>query len=62
MNYKAEMIEAIKEAIEEKFGKLDDCGCSIYANGGYEWLSTESIFDIVSGVIEDNEYMFADAE
>lgn len=56
MNYAEQMKEAIKEAIEEKFGKINDCGC--YSGIGGEWLSTESIFEIVCNAIDDNDWLF----
>ena len=55
MEYAKEMKEAIKEAIVKKFGEIDDGGCYMY-NG--EWLSTESMFDLICDVIDDNDYMF----
>lgn len=55
MEYAREMKDAIKEAIEKKFGKIDDCGCYSY-NG--EWMSTDSIFELICDVIDDYDYMF----
>lgn len=54
MEYANEMKDAIKEAIERVFGEIDDCGC--YNNGN--WMSTESMFELVCNVIDDNDYMF----
>jgi hypothetical protein len=56
MEYANEMKNAIKEAIENVFGEIDDCGC--YNNG--EWMSTESMFELICNVIDDNDYMFID--
>lgn len=54
MEYANEMKDAIKEAIERMFGEIDDSGC--YNNGS--WMSTESMFELVCNVIDDNDYMF----
>jgi hypothetical protein len=52
------MKDAIREAIEKKFGKIDNSGC--YSNGS--WMSTECIFELVCDVIDDNEYLFNDED
>ena len=57
MDYASEMKECIKEAIERKFGKIDDMGC--YCGNG-EWMSTESMFELVCEIIDDNNYMFVE--
>lgn len=42
---KKELLEAIKR----KYGDLDnDCGCSIFVDGEYEWLSIKDIVDIIN--------------
>ena len=56
MEYAQEMKDAIKESIERMFGEIDDRGC--YSNGN--WLSTESIYNLVCNVIDANNYMFTD--
>ena len=57
MEYSNEMKNAIKEAIEKAFGKINDYGC--YADNG-KWMSTESMFELVCDVIDENDYMFCD--
>ena len=57
MEYADEMKEAIREAIERKFGKIDDCGC--YSDNG-EWMSTKSMFELICDTIDDNDYMFVE--
>ena len=40
--------EELLDALEKKYGELDDeCGCSIYTNKGFEWLSIKNIVDII---------------
>lgn len=47
--HKAELLEAI----ERKYGDLnDECGCSVFANGNYEWLSVKDIVDIINDCAE----------
>lgn len=37
------------DAIERKYGDLsDECGCRVYANGNFEWLSIKDIVDIIN--------------
>ena len=57
MDYANDMKNAIKEAIEEVFGSIDDCGC--YKRNG-SWLSTESMFELICNVINENDYMFCE--
>lgn len=57
MEYANEMKNAIKEAIERVFGEIDDCGC--YKRNG-EWMSTESMFELICNTIDENNYMFID--
>ena len=57
MDYANEMKNAIKEAIEKKFGEIDDCGC--YKRNG-EWMSTESMFELICDTIDENDYMFVE--
>lgn len=41
--------EELLEAIERKYGDLnDECGCSVYVNEKYEWLSVKDIVDIIN--------------
>lgn len=41
--------EELLEALERKYGDLtDDCGCSVYTDNGYEWLSIKRIVDIIN--------------
>jgi hypothetical protein len=36
------------ELLENKYGDLDnECGCSVFVNGEYEWLSIKNIVDII---------------
>ena len=55
MEYANEMKNAIKEAIERVFGKIDDFGC--YKRNG-KWMSTESMFELICNTIDENDYMF----
>lgn len=57
MEYANEMKEAIREAIEKAFGKIDDCGC--YSDNG-KWMSTQSMFELICDTIDDNDYMFVE--
>lgn len=41
--------EAIKAALERRYGELNDLGA--YTNGN--WLSTEKVFEIVCNVIDE---------
>ena len=58
MTYAEQMKKAIREAIERKFGKINDFGC--YSGNTYEWLSTESIFELVCDTIDDDDWFFID--
>lgn len=41
--------EELLEAIERKYGDLnDECGCNVYVNGEWEWLSVKDIVDIIN--------------
>ena len=41
--------QELLQAIENKYGDLtDDCGCSVYVNGEYEWLSVADIVQIIN--------------
>ena len=41
--------EELLQAIENKYGDLtDECGCSVYVNGEYEWLSVADIVSIIN--------------
>jgi len=45
--------EELLEAIEGKYGDLnDECGCGVYVNGKYEWLSVKDIVDIINDCCE----------
>ena len=45
--------EELLEAIERKYGDLnDECGCSVYVNGDYEWLSVKDIVDVINDCME----------
>lgn len=45
--------EELLELIERKYGSLDDeCGCSVFVNGEYEWLSVKDIVDIINDCTE----------
>lgn len=54
MKYAQQMKEEIRKAIEHRFGEIDNLGC--YSNGN--WLSTESIFELVCNTIDENDYLF----
>lgn len=48
--------EELSNALQSKYGDLnDDCGCSVYVNGEYEWLSIKDIVDIISSCCEYDE-------
>ena len=50
LQYSREQLELLKN----KYGDLNDtCGCSVFVNGLYEWLS---IADIVAVIDECMEY------
>ena len=41
--------EELLSAIEEKYGDLTDtCGCSVFTENGYIWLSVADIVDIIN--------------
>ena len=41
--------EELFERLKNKYGNLnDECGCSVYVNGEYEWLSVSDIVDIIN--------------
>lgn len=45
--------EELLNALRNKYGDLDnDCGCSVYVNGDYEWLSIKDIVDVISSCSE----------
>ena len=49
--------EELLEAIERKYGSLKDrCGCSVFVNGDYEWLSVKDIVDIIDDCEEYDEF------
>lgn len=56
MEYANKMKSTIKETIEKVFGEINDRGC--YNNG--EWMSTESMFELICNVIDENDYMFVE--
>lgn len=40
--------QELLELLEQKYGDLtDECGCSVYVNGEYEWLSVADIVRII---------------
>lgn len=46
---KAELLELL----ERKYGNLNnECGCSVYVNGEYEWLSIKDIVDVINDCTE----------
>ena len=50
--------EELLEAIENKYGDLtDECGCSVYVNGEYEWLSVADIVALINecGIYDDED-------
>ena len=50
---KWEVLEYLKELIEEKYGSLDnECGCNIRVGGG--WLSVAAIVELIDRA--DEEY------
>ena len=45
--------DELLEAIENKYGNLNDsCGCSVYHNGEYVWLSVADIVEIINDCME----------
>ena len=60
MSYAEQMKEAIKEAIEREYGKLNDFGC--YSGETERWLSTERLFDVVSNAVDENDWLFDEQE
>lgn len=41
--------EELLNALRSKYGNLDDdCGCSVYVNDEYEWLSIKDIVDVIN--------------
>jgi hypothetical protein len=58
MTYAKQMKEAIRGAIERKFGEISDSGC--YSGIGGEWMSTQRFFDLVCDTIDDNDWLFGD--
>lgn len=56
MNYANQMKEEIKNAIERAFGEINNLGC--YSGETGNWLSTESIFELVCNTIDENDYLF----
>jgi hypothetical protein len=55
-----EMKMAIKEAIKEQFGGIDNYGCYAGSIDCEAWLSTESMFKLVCRVIDNNKHLFED--
>lgn len=40
--------EELLERLERKYGDLNDsCGCYVFVNGEYEWLSVKDIVDVI---------------
>lgn len=45
--------EELLELIEKKYGDLNnECGCSVFVNGKWEWLSIKDIVDIINECAE----------
>lgn len=45
--------EELLEAIKRKYGNLnDECGCSVFVNGDWEWLSVKDIVDVINDCTE----------
>lgn len=45
--------EELLELLEKKYGDLnDECGCSVYVNGDYVWLSVKDIVDVINDCTE----------
>ena len=41
--------EELLELLERKYGNLNDsCGCNVFVNGDYEWLSVKDIVDVIN--------------
>ena len=41
--------EELMELLERKYGNLNDsCGCSVYVDGEYEWLSVKDVVDVIN--------------
>lgn len=51
--------EELLERLAEKYGNLNDsCGCSIFVNGEYEWLSVADIVGVIDDCTEYDEEDF----
>lgn len=51
--------EELLELLKEKYGNLnDECGCSIFINGEYEWLSVKDIVNVINECEEYDEEDF----
>ena len=45
--------DELLELLEQKYGDLtDECGCSVFTDNGWEWLSVADIVNVINSCTE----------